>query len=64
LGWFSFEFISEFDFIVSLGLIIRASVTLLLYTVLSGLIVLALPWVLGMTRDELKSNITYVLGLK
>ena len=63
LGWFSFEFISDFDFIVSLGLIIKASVTLLLYSVLSGLIILALPWILGMTREELLSNISYTLRL-
>ena len=63
LSWFSFEFISGFDFIVSLGLIIKASVTLLLYSVLSGLIILAWPWILGMTREELLSNISYTLRL-
>ena len=63
LGWFSFEIISALDGMVSLGLILKACITLLLYLVLSGLVILALPWLLGMTKEELKSNISFVLAL-
>tara|TARA_Y100001960_G_C14761903_1_gene874571 strand:+ start:384 stop:1868 length:1485 start_codon:yes stop_codon:yes gene_type:complete len=63
LGWFSFEIINELNAWVPLGLIIKVSTTLLLYSVLSGMVIWAMPWLICMTREELKTNISFVLAL-
>ncbi|MBL79350.1 MAG: hypothetical protein CMH70_04905 [Nitrosomonadaceae bacterium] len=62
LGWISFEIINALDVMVPLSLMLKACITLLLYSMLSGLVIWALPWLVGMTRKELKSNISYVLA--
>ena len=62
LGWISFKIINALDVMVPLSLMLKACITLLLYSMLSGLVIWALPWLVGMTRKELKSNISYVLA--
>ena len=62
LGWFSFEAINAVDGIASLGLTLKFIATLLLYLTLSGLVIWILPWLIAMTREELKSNIYFVLA--
>jgi len=61
LGWLSFEIITGLDSLISLSLILKFSITLFLYSLLSGLVVWFLPWLVGMTRGEIRSHISFVL---
>ena len=62
LGWISFELAMGLGSLVFTDLWIKACIALLIYSVFSGLLIWALPWLLGMTRYELKSNILVVLA--
>jgi len=61
LGWLSFAAINMLVTVDSLGLLVRISVHSLLYSVLSGMVIWTLPWLAGMTREGLMSNIAFVL---
>lgn len=56
LSWIAYEIIMGIGSFVSMGLILKVGAALILYSLMVGIFIWKLPWVAGMSQDEIKSE--------
>jgi O-antigen/teichoic acid export membrane protein len=62
-GWFSFKFVQSINNLITFNLLFNGLLTLLLYCVFFAVMIYWMPWVLGISRQELKSFFLKLVNL-
>ena len=62
-GWLSFQCVENLSLLVSINLFFQAGLMLLLYCGFVGMMMWWMPWVAGVSRQEVKSFIPRVFKL-